>query len=65
MRFEEAAETRDLIESIRVVTERQKITVSDGDDRDVIALAADMQKEGNASLSETEAVAQGDDGWRR
>lgn len=58
MRFEEAAETRDLIESIRVVTERQKITVSDGDDRDVIALAADMQKEGNASLSETEAVAQ-------
>jgi excinuclease ABC subunit C len=39
MRFEEAAACRDLIESIRQIGERQKITGTDGDDRDVIALA--------------------------
>ena len=41
MRYEEAAEIRDLIESIRQIGERQKITGSDGDDRDIIAIAMD------------------------
>ncbi|MDO4478852.1 MAG: excinuclease ABC subunit UvrC [Lachnospiraceae bacterium] len=39
MRFEEAAGYRDLIDSIRQVTERQKITGTGGDDRDVMAIA--------------------------
>lgn len=39
MEFEEAASYRDLIESVRSVTEKQKITSSDGEDRDVIAMA--------------------------
>jgi excinuclease ABC subunit C len=39
MRFEEAAGYRDLLESIRQIGERQKITGTDGDDRDVIAIA--------------------------
>ena len=58
MRFEEAAGYRDLIESIRIISERQKITSGDGDDRDIIAVAADTAKEENSSLSRTEAVAQ-------
>ena len=41
MMFEEAAEYRDLIESVIAVTERQKITDSVGEDRDVIALYRD------------------------
>ena len=43
LRFEEAAACRDLIESIRQIAERQKITRTDGDDRDVIALALNTQ----------------------
>ena len=39
LRFEEAAELRDLIRSIETVAERQKITGSDCGDRDVIACA--------------------------
>ncbi len=58
MRFEEAAEIRDLIESIRVIGEKQKITSSDGDDRDVIAIAIDTAKEDNSSMGRQEAVAQ-------
>ena len=58
MRFEEAAALRDLIESIHIIGERQKITAGDGDDRDIIAIAADLLKEGNASYDRTEAVAQ-------
>ena len=38
MRFEQAAEYRDLIDSVRRIGERQKITNSDGEDKDVIAL---------------------------
>ncbi|MCQ2509739.1 MAG: excinuclease ABC subunit UvrC [Lachnospiraceae bacterium] len=38
-RFEEAAELRDLIESVKRIGEHQKITSSSGEDRDVIALA--------------------------
>lgn len=43
LRFEEAAEYRDLIESIRRVGERQKITGSRGIDKDVIAMAMDEE----------------------
>ncbi len=48
MQFEEAAATRDLIASIKHVSQKQKITDSDLDDKDVIALAK----------SETDAVVQ-------
>lgn len=43
MRFEEAIEYRDLIESVRRIGERQKITGSDGEDKDIIALAMDEE----------------------
>lgn len=58
MEYEQAAEYRDLIESIRIITERQKITSEDGADRDVIAVAVDSAKEENVSLNRIEAVAQ-------
>ena len=48
LEFEEAAVTRDLIASVRHTTQKQKITDSDLDDKDVIALA----------MSETDAVVQ-------
>lgn len=37
--FEEAAQYRDLIDSVRRITERQKITAEDNEDRDVVAMA--------------------------
>lgn len=59
MRYEEAAACRDLIDSIYVIEERQKITTtSDAEDRDIIAIAVDTTKEQNSSLNRTEAVAQ-------
>ncbi len=39
MEFEEAAIYRDQIESIRQVTEKQKITSDDNEDRDIVAMA--------------------------
>ena len=39
LEFEEAAQTRDLIESVRAVAQKQKITDTGGDDRDIIAMA--------------------------
>ena len=39
MEFEEAAKYRDLIDSVRKVTERQKITSDDAGDRDILAMA--------------------------
>jgi excinuclease ABC subunit C len=39
MKFEEAARYRDLIQSVRQVTEKQKITSEDREDRDIIAMA--------------------------
>ena len=39
LRFEDAAAYRDLLNSVRDVAQKQKITSSDGADRDVIALA--------------------------
>ncbi len=41
MEFEKAAQYRDLLESVRQIAQRQKITDSDGEDRDIIALAMD------------------------
>ena len=43
LEFEEAASYRDLLESVRQVAQKQKITDSEGEDRDVIALAKDEQ----------------------
>ncbi len=59
LRFEEAASYRDLIESVKAISQKQKITTTaDAEDRDVIALAVDAVKEGNSSLNRLEAVAQ-------
>lgn len=41
LRFEDAMEYRDMIASVKRIGERQKITDSDGEDKDVIALAMD------------------------
>lgn len=43
LNFEEAMEYRDLIASVRRIGERQKITGSDGEDKDIIALAMDEE----------------------
>ena len=39
LEFEQAAEYRDLIDSVKRIGEKQKINHTDGDDRDIIALA--------------------------
>ena len=39
LEFEQAAEYRDLMESVKRIGEKQKINDTDGDDRDIIALA--------------------------
>lgn len=54
LRFEEAKEYRDLIESIRMIGERQKITSHSGEDRDIIAAAMDE----SLDLREQDAVVQ-------
>lgn len=54
LRFEEAMEYRDLIQSIRKIGERQKITSYGEDDRDVIAVAMDE----SLDLREQDAVVQ-------
>lgn len=41
MRFEDAAEYRDLMQSVSRIGERQKITGSKGEDKDIIAMASD------------------------
>ncbi len=41
LEFEEAIKYRDLLESVRKVSEKQKITDSDQEDKDIIALAKD------------------------
>lgn len=43
MEFEEAAKYRDLITSVKQVAQKQKITMDDETDRDVIAVASDGQ----------------------
>lgn len=54
MRFEEAIEYRSLIQSIRKIGERQKITGYGEDDRDIIAVAMDESQD----LREQDAVVQ-------
>lgn len=54
MRFEEAIEYRNLIQSIRKIGERQKITGYGEDDRDIIAVAMDESQD----LREQDAVVQ-------
>ncbi len=44
MLFEEAAEYRDLLMSVRQIAQKQKITNSDAEDRDIIALAKAAQE---------------------
>ncbi len=41
MEFEEAITYRELLQSVRAVAQKQKITDSDGEDKDIIALAKD------------------------
>ncbi len=41
MEYEQAAEYRELLSSVRQVAQRQKITPGDGEDKDVLALAVD------------------------
>jgi excinuclease ABC subunit C len=48
LEFEKALEYRDLIKSVKIVSEKQKITNTDGEDKDIIAMAND----------ETDAVVQ-------
>ena len=43
MEFEEAIRYRDLMQSVQSVSERQKITGSTGEDKDIIAMAQDGQ----------------------
>lgn len=43
LEFEEAARYRDLHNSVKQIASKQKITSSDGEDKDIIALAADQQ----------------------
>ena len=54
MRFEDAAGYRDLINSIRRIGERQKITTYGEEDRDIIAVAMDESED----LREQDAVVQ-------
>lgn len=41
MEFEKAIEYRELLSSVRQIAQKQKITNSDGEDKDIIALASD------------------------
>ena len=43
MEFEKAADYRDLLQSVRQITQKQKITDLSGDDKDIIAIARDEQ----------------------
>lgn len=41
LEFEKAMEYRDLLESVKQIAQKQKITNSDGEDKDIIAIASD------------------------
>ena len=41
MEFEKAIEYRDLLNSVKQISQKQKITNTDGEDKDIIAIAAD------------------------
>lgn len=55
MEFEKAIEYRDLMRSIRQVSQRQKITSGDGEDKDVLALALE---DADDTISAADAVVQ-------
>ena len=55
MEFEKAIEYRDLMRSIRQVSQRQKITSGDGEDKDVLALALE---DADDTASAADAVVQ-------
>lgn len=44
MEFEKAAEYRDLITSVKAIAQKQKITDSQGEDKDIIAIARDKDR---------------------
>lgn len=50
MEFEQAAEVRDLIESIKHIASKQRVDNTTTDDRDVIAMAANERNEGVISV---------------
>ncbi len=43
LEFEKASEFRDLLNSVKQIAQKQKITQFDGEDKDIVALAADEQ----------------------
>lgn len=43
LEFERAAEYRELLKSVRQIAQKQKITNSDGEDKDIIAVASDRE----------------------
>lgn len=43
LEFEKAAGYRDLLESVKACMEKQKITASDGEDKDIVAVATDRE----------------------
>ncbi len=57
LNFESAASYRDLIESVRKISEKQKMTAGSGDDTDVIAVA--VRRSGEEE-GQTEAAGEGD-----
>lgn len=50
MEFEQAAEVRDLIESVKHIASKQRMDHSNNDDRDIIAMAANHMNEGVISV---------------
>ncbi len=50
MEFEQAAEVRDLIESVRHIASRQRMNNTSNDDRDIIAMASNHMNEGVISV---------------
>ena len=43
MEFERAIEYRDLLQSVQKIAQKQKITDTAGDDRDIVAMAKDLE----------------------
>ncbi|MGN0395327.1 MAG: excinuclease ABC subunit UvrC, partial [Coprococcus sp.] len=50
MEFEKAAETRDLIESVKHISSKQRMENTNSDDKDIIAMAAGDMNEGVISI---------------
>lgn len=56
MEFEQAAEVRDLIESIKHIASKQRVDNTTTDDRDVIAMATNNMNEGVISVFSSETA---------